>query len=123
MTRRSRSSSALSSASVGRTARYLEAKSFPMSFIPLMLVKREGAGNLPRTLLLNCQLFVDSCPLIQLLILVDGLGVLADVLFGSLEGIRDLLLGQPDRAILEMRIDLGFPVLGGVKNDVAHFPK
>jgi len=40
---------------------------------------------------------------IEFLILVDGLDVLADVLFGSPEEIRDLLLGQPDRAILEMQ--------------------
>ena len=77
----------MSSASAGRTVRYLEAKSCSLP------MRTEYGKNLPRTLLLNCQLLVDSCPLIQFLILVDGLDVLADVLFGSLEEIRDLLLG------------------------------
>jgi hypothetical protein len=43
-----------------------------------------------------------------------------DVLFGGLKKLGDLELGKPDGAVLQPQVDLGFSVIGGVKDHIAH---
>jgi hypothetical protein len=64
----------------------------------------------PPAFLLNCQVFLDSCPRLQLSIFEDVPDEEADILLGRLVQLRDKCLGEPHGPFFEPDLDPAGPV-------------
>src|SRR5262249_15070848 len=74
-----------------------------------------GTPDLPRPLRSNHQVRLDSCPRVELPLLVDVLQMEVDVLERRLEQLGHEGLREPDRLALEAAVDARAPVLGLVE--------
>src|SRR3546814_9251890 len=68
----------------------------------LQVVEQNLAGNLAFALGLNCQVFFDSCLLLQLALVQNVPNMQADALLGRLEQLGHLGLAQPYAAVARL---------------------
>jgi len=85
--------------------------------VEIVVVNR--AGNLPISLGLNCQVFLDSCLGVKLAVLVNRLQMLADVLLCGLKQVGHRLLRKPDGFMSHAHFDPRLAVFSLVKDELA----
>jgi hypothetical protein len=85
--------------------------------VEIVVVNR--AGNLPISLGLNCQVFLDSCLGVKLAVLVNRLQMLADVLLCGLKQVGHRLLRKPDGFMSHAHFDPGLTICGLEEDELA----